>query len=70
LDAVIYFDRLGGGVPGSLNGATYILGEQSRFGFWYYYLVSFFYKLPIPTLLIWVASLGIGFFSIKSKLFF
>jgi hypothetical protein len=35
LDAVIYFDRLGGGVPGSLNGAPYILGEHSRFGFWY-----------------------------------
>jgi hypothetical protein len=69
LDAVIYFDRLGGGVPGSLNGASYILGEHSRFGFWYYYLVSIFYKLPIPTLLIWVASFGIVFFRLNRKTF-
>jgi len=69
LDAVIYFDRLGGGVPGSLNGATYILGEHSRFGFWYYYLVSIFYKLPIPTLLIWIASLGVFFFRFNRKTF-
>ena len=68
LDAVIYFDRLGGGVPGSLNGATYILGEHSRFGFWYYYLVSIFYKLPIPTLLIWIVSLGV-FFRFNRKTF-
>jgi len=69
LDAVIYFDRLGGGVPGSLNGATYILGEHSRFGFWYYYLVSIFYKLPIPTLLVWIASLGLFFFRFNRKTF-
>ena len=69
MDAVIYFDRLGGGVPGSLNGASYILGEHSRFGFWYYYLVSIFYKLPIPTLLIWIASFGVLIFRFTRKIF-
>jgi hypothetical protein len=28
MDAVIYFDELGGGVKGSLNGAPYILGKK------------------------------------------
>ena len=69
MDAVIYFDRLGGGVPGSLNGATYILGEHSRFGFWYYYIVSIFYKLPIPTLFVWIASLGVFLIQFDRKTF-
>ncbi len=47
MDAVLYFDDLGGGVKGSLNGAPYILGESSINGFWYYYFVTLFFKLPI-----------------------
>lgn len=51
----MYFDQLGGGVPGALNGKPYILGRYNVHGFWYYYLVSFFYKVPIP-FIITVAS--------------
>jgi hypothetical protein len=57
MDLVMYVDKLGGGEPGSLNAAPYVLGETSRYGFWYYYFVVLFYKLPISTLLIWLASL-------------
>ncbi len=52
MDIVMYFDQLGGGVPGSLNGAPYILGQHSTHGFWYYYFVTLWYKLPIPFLLL------------------
>lgn len=51
MDAVMYFDHLGGGVPGSLNGPPYILGMNSIHGFRYYYFVVLFYKLPIP---VWI----------------
>jgi len=61
LDAVIYFDRLGGGVNGSLNGAPYILGRNSVNGFWYYYFVVLFFKLPIPILLTWLGSIFVTF---------
>ena len=56
IDMVMYFDSLGGGVPGSLNGKPYILGQYSTHGFWYYYFVCFFYKVPIAFLLIFLAS--------------
>jgi hypothetical protein len=52
MDAVMYYDHLGGGVPGSLNGPPYILGESSAHGFWYYYFVVLFYKLPVSLLLL------------------
>jgi len=52
MDIVMYFDKLGGGVPGALNGAPYILGQHSIHGFWYYYFVALWYKLPIPVLLL------------------
>lgn len=50
MDAVMYFDKIGGGQPVSINGAPYILGEYSTHGFWYYYFVVLFYKLPISLL--------------------
>jgi len=50
MDAVIYFDHLGGGVAGSLNGPSYILGESRTNGFWYYYFVVLLYKLTLPVL--------------------
>ncbi|MBS1565414.1 MAG: glycosyltransferase family 39 protein, partial [Bacteroidetes bacterium] len=56
MDIVIYFDKLGGGVPGALNGAPYILGQHSVHGFWYYYFVALGYKLPIPVLLLFLFS--------------
>jgi len=52
MDAVIYFDHLGGGAPDSLNGPSYILGESRANGFWYYYFVVLFFKLTIPVLLL------------------
>ena len=52
MDIVVYFDKLGGGVPGSLNGAPYILGRHQVQGFWYYYFVVLWYKLPVPVLLL------------------
>ena len=70
LDAVIYFDRLGGGVPGSLNGAPYILGKNSVSGFWYYYFVVLFFKLPIPILLIWLGSIVLVFKTYGKTTFF
>ena len=51
MDAVVYFDQLGG-VAGGLNGPPYLLGKNQAHGFWYYYFVVLFYKLPLPTLLL------------------
>lgn len=51
MDAVMYFDKLGGGYPNSLNGPTYLLGNTSPSGFWYYYFVVLLFKLPIPVIL-------------------
>lgn len=69
MDAVLYFDDLGGGVKGSLNGAPYILGESSINGFWYYYFVTLFFKLPIPVLLLWLATLLLLFIDFSKKSF-
>ncbi len=57
MDAVMYYDALGGGMPGSLNGATYILGASQVHGFWYYYFVVLLYKMPIPVLLLIISAL-------------
>ena len=70
MDAVIYFDELGGGVKGSLNGAPYILGKNSVNGFWYYYFVVLFFKLPIPILLLWPGSIFLAFKSFRKAAFF
>jgi len=57
MDAVIYFDHLGGGAPDSLNGPSYILGENRANGFWYYYFVVLLFKLTIPVLLLTVLTI-------------
>ncbi len=69
IDLVMYVDKLGGGEQGSLNAAPYVLGETSRYGFWYYYFVVLFFKLPISTLLIWLASLVFFIFKFNKKRF-
>jgi len=51
MDAVMYFDKLGGGYANSLNGPTYLLGKTSPSGFWYYYFVVMLFKLPVPVIL-------------------
>jgi hypothetical protein len=70
LDAVIYFDCLGGGVKGSLNGAPYILGNSSIHGFWYYYLVVIFFKVPISVLVLWLAAVVSLIASFRRNAFF
>jgi len=57
MDAVMYFDSIGNGTDISLSNPAYILGKCDAFGFWYYYFVVLFYKVPIATLVIWLCSL-------------
>lgn len=61
MDAVMYFDKLGGGLPQSINGAPYLLGESHVHGFWYYYFVVMFFKFPIPLLLLLTATIILYF---------
>jgi 4-amino-4-deoxy-L-arabinose transferase-like glycosyltransferase len=67
MDAVMYFDQLGGGVKGSLNGAPYILGKSNVNGFWYYYFIAFLFKTPISILLFWIASFFLLFHNLTKK---
>jgi hypothetical protein len=61
MDAVMYFDQLGGGVNGSIGSAPYLLGKNSTHGFWYYYFVVIFFKAPVPVLVLWFCSFTIFF---------
>jgi 4-amino-4-deoxy-L-arabinose transferase-like glycosyltransferase len=70
MDAVMFFDNLGGGVQGSLNGAPYILGKSSVTGFWYYYFVAIFFKVPVSLLMIWLASIALLMIRFSRKAFF
>jgi hypothetical protein len=58
LDMAKYYDEIGGGrtgTPESSFGNVNILGQsRTGGGFWYYYFVSFFYKTPIPVLILMV----------------
>jgi len=56
MDDCIFFDSIGNDTPISISNITYILGKYNPFGFWYYYFVSLFYKIPIATLIIWICS--------------
>ena len=69
MDAVMYFDHLGGGIQGSLNGAPYILGKYSANGFWYYYFVAIFFKVPVSTLVLWLASILLFSFKFSRNIF-
>ncbi len=76
LDQAKYFDQLGGGYPRSSFGNVTILGQsRTGSGFWYYYLVSFFFKTPISYLillgwakLIWFKQKGLKGF-VKNEFF-
>jgi len=59
LDLVIHLDSLGGGVAGNTINPPYILGKQSVYGFWYYYFVAMFFKMPLPVLLLIVLTAGL-----------
>ena len=56
MDASLFFDSIGNDKPISISNPAYILGKYDPFGFWYYYFVCLFYKIPIATLLIWLCS--------------
>ena len=70
MDAVMYFDHLGGGVQGSLNGAPYILGKYSVYGFWYYYFVAIFFKVPVSMLMLLLTSILLFFIKFSRSIFF
>jgi hypothetical protein len=70
MDAVMYFNDLGGGVKGSLNGAPYILGEHNVNGFWYYYFIAIWFKVPVSTLLLWIGAIFFFFRNFCKKTFF
>jgi hypothetical protein len=70
MDAVIYFDHLGGGAPGSLNGPPYILGTSQAHGFWYYYFVVLFFKLPLASWVLLIFTMVTYFYRPKWKNFF
>jgi hypothetical protein len=51
LDLTKNIDEMGGGRPES-SGNIYLLGESRKgTGFWYYYFVVLFFKMPIPVLI-------------------
>lgn len=52
LDQALYYNHLGGGIEGeSCFGKVTILGQSfTGKGVWYYYLVTLFFKTPIPLL--------------------
>ena len=54
-----YFNATGKG-----HGPIYLLGELSQYGHWYYFLVAFFLKTPLPTILLLAAAIWM---TIKSK---
>ena len=69
MDMMLYSQQIGGGQPGSLHGVPYILGQSQIHGFWYYYFVVLFFKMPIPTLLILSASLTLLVWQFRKKEF-
>lgn len=70
MDAVVYFNKLGGGAPGSLNGAPYMLGSHRSSGFWYYYFVAMFFKVPVSLLLFWAGSIACFILHLSKKRLF
>lgn len=69
MDMMFYSQQIGGGQPGSLHGVPYILGQSQVDGFWYYYFVVLFFKMPIPTLLIFTASIILFVLRFRKKEF-
>ncbi len=60
LDMAKYYDQVGGGIDGvSSFGKVTVLGRASTGGsFWYYYIVSLFFKMPI-TYMVLISWAGI-----------
>src|SRR6185312_3639121 len=57
LDTVKYFDEFGGGFTESSFGLVSILGhaEQGK-SYWFYYVVTFLFKTPLPVLLFFIIT--------------
>jgi hypothetical protein len=55
---------------GTGHGPIYLLGQLSQYGHWYYFVVAFLLKTPLPTLALLAAALWItiksGQFSLRS----
>ncbi|MCC6289548.1 MAG: glycosyltransferase family 39 protein [Chitinophagaceae bacterium] len=57
MDTVKYFDELGGGFPESTFGVVSIISfHEHGKSYWFYYLVSMFFKTPIPTLIVFAIT--------------
>jgi hypothetical protein len=70
LDQAKYYDQLGGGYVNSSFANVTILGYSSTGGsFWYYYFVSFFFKTPIPYLILAGWAKYILYIKLKGKSF-
>jgi 4-amino-4-deoxy-L-arabinose transferase-like glycosyltransferase len=72
LDFAIYVNDIGGGVNGvSGFGKITILGNEATQGsFWYYYLVSLFFKTPITCLVLFSFAIVWLLKNLNSKKFF
>lgn len=67
IDMVVEHSEIGSGKPGSTYNGVYLFGELSDAGgFWYYYLVMCWYKMPIGTILLVVSSMLL--FCVKFRL--
>ncbi len=70
LDMIKAHAEFGAGKPGSTFNAVYLFGESKvEGGFWYYYLVILFYKMPIGTMLLFLASLILFVKKFRLKVF-
>lgn len=62
--------ELGAGKMGSTYDGVYLFGEtRLDKGFWYYYLVVFFYKMPLGTLFLLLAAVFLCFIKMQKKAF-
>ncbi len=70
LDLLQYHKEIGGGSSSSSYPGVYLNGETKlNGGFWYYYIVVAFYKLPLPTLLLTLFTIVSGTIYFNKKNF-
>jgi len=70
LDMLQLHKEIGGGTANSTYMGVYLHGEMRlRDGFWYYYLVTGWYKIPIATLLLFFISIVSGIMHFNWKKF-
>lgn len=70
IDMIKAHAEIGAGTPESTLNGVYLFGElRLKQGFWYYYLVLLWFKMPIGTLLLYSACLPLFFKKFKVKKF-